>query len=119
VKKLLASSSGPVQEKHHDSCRHQAKTRIRERNDIVVMPNFLWRHHVNTGKTEHRPVPRPGQGPGRQRGPADRLKNPAGATAGAAYGRRPSRMPALRAGAHILIEINGPSDVCRSVFVVA
>jgi gentisate 1,2-dioxygenase len=21
-----------------------------ERNDIVVMPNFLWRHHVNTGK---------------------------------------------------------------------
>ena len=20
-----------------------------ERNDIVVMPNFLWRHHVNTG----------------------------------------------------------------------
>jgi gentisate 1,2-dioxygenase len=20
-----------------------------QRNDIVVMPNFLWRHHVNTG----------------------------------------------------------------------
>jgi gentisate 1,2-dioxygenase len=23
-----------------------------ERNDIVVMPNFLWRHHVNTGKSD-------------------------------------------------------------------
>jgi gentisate 1,2-dioxygenase len=23
-----------------------------ERNDIVVMPNFLWRHHVNTGKKD-------------------------------------------------------------------
>jgi len=23
-----------------------------ERNDIVVIPNFLWRRHVNTGKTD-------------------------------------------------------------------
>lgn len=23
-----------------------------EKNDIVVMPNFLWRHHVNTGKED-------------------------------------------------------------------
>jgi gentisate 1,2-dioxygenase len=23
-----------------------------EKNDIVVMPNFLWRHHVNTGSGE-------------------------------------------------------------------
>jgi hypothetical protein len=51
-KKFLASNSGPIREKHHDSCRHQAETRIRERRGFVVMPNFLWRHHVNTGKTD-------------------------------------------------------------------
>ena len=55
-----------------------------EPNDIMVVPNFLWRQHVNTGKSdamlytvsdaallqEHRPVPRAGQGQGRQGDPA-------------------------------------------------
>ena len=53
-----------------------------EANDIMVVPNFLWRKHINTGTTdaistvsdrpcsEHRPVPRPGEGQGRQGDPA-------------------------------------------------
>ncbi len=55
-----------------------------EQNDIMVVPNFVWRKHTNTGTERRhplhgvglgaaaldRPVPRAGQGQGRQGDPA-------------------------------------------------
>ena len=55
-----------------------------EQNDIMVVPNFVWRKHINTGTSDaiiytvsdsallalDRPVPRAGQGQGRQGDPA-------------------------------------------------
>ena len=68
-----------------------------EPNDIVVMPNFLWRRHVNTGKRcgalhrvgrradeKHRPVSGAGQGSGRKHCTARRVTVAGGPRAGRA-----------------------------------
>ena len=67
-----------VLERHGEQDRDQAGQTFRtgEPDDIMVLPNFLWRRHINTGKSdailytvsdsalmkEHRSIPGAGKG---------------------------------------------------------